>query len=148
MNGNICILKYINNISNPGSDSMHICNRNVYYEWVSMLHWTLWLIKINTFNLRTPMCKVACNKFPFIRTVTLLNTRRNEWREDFCSFREGFYWGGSWKKANIFVLVILNLLSRIVSEERLKNHQYSLVWEVYFGDEIQDVKPPVWLDQI
>ena len=33
------------------------------------------------------------------------------------------------------------LLDRIVSEDRLKHHQYSLVWEVYLGDELLDFKP-------
>ena len=40
------------------------------------------------------------------------------------------------------------LLSRIVFEDRLKHHQYSLAWEISLGDELQDVKPQVWLDQI
>ena len=37
----------------------------------------------------------------------------------------------------------IGLLSRIVSEDRLNLHQYSLVWEVSLGDELQDVKPQV-----
>ena len=35
------------------------------------------------------------------------------------------------------------LLSRIVSEDRLKHHQYSLMWEDSFEDELQEVKPQV-----
>ena len=35
------------------------------------------------------------------------------------------------------------LRSKIVSEDRLKLHQYSLVWEVSLGDELKDVKPQV-----
>ena len=38
-------------------------------------------IKINTFNLRTPICKVACSKFPCIRTVTsLILEEISKWR--------------------------------------------------------------------
>ena len=35
------------------------------------------------------------------------------------------------------------LISRIFSGDRLNLHQYSLVWEVSLGGEIQDVKPQV-----
>ena len=62
---------------------MHNRDSNVYSEWVRMCHWTVWLIKINTFNLGIPICKVARNTFPCIITVTFLNTRSNEWAEDF-----------------------------------------------------------------
>ena len=86
---------------------MHIYNSNVDYEWVRMLNCTVWLIKTNTFILRTPIFKVVCNKFPCIRTFTLLNTSSNEWLEAFFSFREVFDWYGGWKKANISILVIL-----------------------------------------
>ena len=129
---------------------MHRCNSYVDSEWVSMCHWNLWLIDINTFNLRTLIFTVTCKTFPSIRTFTFLNTSSNEWTEEFFSFRERFNWGGSWKKANIFVLVILKkgLVSKKFSEKRLNLHQYSLVWEVSLGDELQYVKPQVWLDQI
>ena len=87
---------------------MHVCNSNVYSELVTMCHQTLWCTRINTFNMRTLICKVARNKFPWIRTVNFLNTRSNEWMQDFCSFREGFYWDGSWEKANILIPIILS----------------------------------------
>ena len=99
--GKILIMECIACIQNTGSDSMYSRNINVYYEGFRMCHWTVGLIKINTFNMITPICTVACNKFPCIRTVTFLNTRRNEWTEDFCSFWGGFYWDGIWNKANI-----------------------------------------------
>ena len=38
MNGDICILEIITEIQNPGSESMHICDRNIDYEGVSMCH--------------------------------------------------------------------------------------------------------------
>ena len=63
------------------------------------------IYKIYTFNLRTPICKVSCNKFTWIRIVTFLNTSRNEQAEDFCSFMEGFDWYGSWKKADILLFL-------------------------------------------
>ena len=87
---------------------MHRCNSNVDSEWVRMCHWTVRLIRINNFNLRTPIFTVACNKFPYIITFTLLNTRSNEWTGYFCYFRDGFDWDGSLNKAKHFVLVILN----------------------------------------
>ena len=86
---------------------MHSRDRNVDPEWVIMYHWTVWLIKINTFNLGTPIWTVSRNKFLWIRTVTFLNTSRNDRTFDFCYFREGFYWDGIRKKSDIFVLVIL-----------------------------------------
>ena len=108
MNGKACIMEWITDIQNPGSDYMHICNINVDYEEVSMCHCNVGLIKINTLNLRTPICTVNCNTFPCIRTAAFLNTSSNEWTEELCPFREGFYWYGRQKKAGIFVLVILH----------------------------------------
>ena len=90
---------------------MYRCEINVESEWGSMCHWTVLFIKINTFNLRNPICTVACNKFISIRTVTFLNTISNEWTGEFCSFREGFDWDGSWKKANIPVFFILKKIT-------------------------------------
>ena len=87
---------------------MHRYNSNIDSEWVIMCHWIVWLIKINNFNMKNPICTVACNKFPCIITVTFLNTRSNYWTDDFCSFREGFYQDGSRNKANFLILVILN----------------------------------------
>ena len=69
------------------------CSAGLYY----------WKRK-NTLNLRTTIITVECNKFPCIRTVNLLNTRRNYWTEAFCSFKEVFDWYGSQKKSDIFVL--------------------------------------------
>ena len=59
MNGNIFILKCINDIQNPGSESMHIRNRNVDYEEVRICHWTIGLIKIDKLNLITPIFTVS-----------------------------------------------------------------------------------------
>ena len=58
--------------------------------------------------MRTQISTVACNEFPYIRTVALLNTRRNEWTKEFPPFRDGFDWDGIQEKADIFVLVILH----------------------------------------
>ena len=77
INGNIGILECITDIKNPGSDSMHSHNINFDSEGFRMCHRTLELIKINTFNLITPIFTVMCNKFPFIVTVAFFNTWRN-----------------------------------------------------------------------
>ena len=68
---------------------MHIHDSNVDSEWVSMYHWTVWLIIITIFNTRTPIYAVERNKFPCIITVTLLNKRCNERMKDF--FPSGRY---------------------------------------------------------
>ena len=62
---------------------MHSRNINVDSERVSMFLWTVGLIKIDTFNTRTPIYTVACNKFTCNRTVNFLNSRSYEWIEDF-----------------------------------------------------------------
>ena len=69
---------------------------------------------------------------------------------EFFSFSKGFYWNGSRNKDKFFILVTLKigLLSRILAEDLLNHHQCYLVWEVYFGDELQDVKLQVWIDQM
>ena len=128
---------------NPGSESMHSRNINADYEWVRMFHWTVLLIKINTFNLKAPICTVVGNKFMCIITVTFLNNSINEWMKDFCSFMEVFDWGRSQKKADICFYHIAQtmFLSGIVSEDLLNINQYSLVWEVPLGDTLQHVKP-------
>ena len=84
---------------------MHIRDSNVDSKWISMFDWTLLLIKIKTFNLRTPICTVAYRKCLCTRTVIFLNTIINEWTKYFCNFREGFYWGGIQSKEYISVLV-------------------------------------------
>ena len=109
---------------------MNSRNRNVDYEGVSMCHWNVGLIKVNTLNMITPIYTVECNKCTYIRTFNFFNTSSNEWTEDFCSFREVFNWDEIRKKADIFV------------------HQYSLGLEVYLGLILQILKPQVWLDQI
>ena len=78
MNGDIDILKYITDIQNIGSEPMHIRDRNVDSEGVSMCHWTVGLIKIKILNLRTPIYTVSYEKFTCIRTVTFLNNCINE----------------------------------------------------------------------
>ena len=78
INWNIFILKFITDIQNPGSESMHSCDRNVDYEGFSMCHWILGSIEINILNMITPFCTVECKNFPCIVTVTFLNTRSNE----------------------------------------------------------------------
>ena len=82
MNGVIFILKFITDFYNPIIAYMYSHDSNVDSELVSMWHCTTWLIKINNLNLRTPIFAVLCNKFTCIRTVTLLNTRRNYLLED------------------------------------------------------------------
>ena len=77
INGNIFILEHITVIQNIGSESMHSRDINIGSEGFIMCHWTVVLIKINTLNLITPIRKVACNKFPCIRTVAFLNTWSN-----------------------------------------------------------------------
>ena len=42
----------------------------------------------------------------------------------------------------------IRILSKIFSEDLLNFQQYYLAWEVYLGDELQDVKIQVWLDKI
>ena len=107
--------------------------------------------EIYTFNLSTPVCTVACNNFPYIRTVTFLNIRSNEWIEDFPPLQVGIWlvWGP--KEGLNFCschIAKIKLHSIIVSEYLLKLRQCYLVWEIYLGDKIQDVKLKVWLDQI
>ena len=135
INGNVCILKCITDIENTCSDSMHICDSNVDSEWVRMCHWNVGLIKINTFNMITPIFTVACNKFPCIRTVTFLNTRSNEWAEAFCFIREGFDWDRIRKNSDMFLevwhlyccIAQIKILSGIFSEDLLNFQQCSLV---------------------
>ena len=125
---------------------MHSQNMNIYYELVSTFHWNVVLIKNNNFSMRTTIFKVAQNKFICIRTVTLLN----DWMEEFCSFREEFYWYGIWKKADIFSCRIAQIKTpfRIVSEDLINLHQCYLVWEVSLGDKLQYVKLQVRLGKI
>ena len=59
IHGKCFILKFIAGIQNTGSDSMRSCYSNVDSEGVSMCHWTVLLIKINTLNMRTPNFTVA-----------------------------------------------------------------------------------------
>ena len=73
INVNIYILRFITDIQNYGSESMHICDRNVDYKGFSMCHWTVVLIKINTLNLRTPIFTVARKELTCIITVAPLN---------------------------------------------------------------------------
>ena len=150
MNGNICILKCVTDILNPGSESMNIRDNNVGSEWVSMCHWSVGLIKINIFNLKTPICTVAGNKFPYIRTVTLLNTRIHEWTKK-CFLQRGIWFEWDLKEGWHFCschISQIRLLSRILSKNLKNPHECYLVWEVSLGDKIQDVKLQVWLDQI
>ena len=79
INVHICILECIIDIQNPGSESIHIRDSNVYNEVFRMCHWTVVLIKINALNLRNPIFTVACNFCTCIKTVTFLNTWSNEW---------------------------------------------------------------------
>ena len=67
--GTFLILKYITDIQNPGSESMHICNSNVDSEGVRMCHWTVWLIKTNTLNLRTLIFTVTGKYISCVITV-------------------------------------------------------------------------------
>ena len=97
-------MDWINDIQNTGSESMHIRNSNVDSEGVSMCHWTLGLIKINTLNIMTPIFTVVCNKCTCIIKISFLNNCRNEWMEYLCSTREGFYWYESQNKSDIFFL--------------------------------------------
>ena len=129
---------------------MHIRDINVDSEWSIICHWTVGLIKINTFNIITPIWTVVCNNFTFIITVAFLNTCSNEWIEEFCKFREIFDWDGSQNKADICFLSYwkIKIISIIVSDNHLNLHQCYLVWEVYLVDLIQYVKPQVSLDQI
>ena len=57
-------MEYITDIQNHVSYYIHSRDINIYSEGVSMCHGIVELIKINTFNLRTPIFKVACNKYP------------------------------------------------------------------------------------
>ena len=129
---------------------MHSHNINVYYERVRLWHWTIGLIRINTFNLRAPIFTVAYNNFPCIITVTLLNTRRNEWAEDFCYFSEVFDWYGIQKKTNIF---ILNYCTNKASFHNWLWGTFKpslIIFGVggFFGRKLQYLKPQVCLDQI
>ena len=112
-------MEFITDTKSPGNKSMHSRDSNVDYEGFRMCHWTVIPIKINTLNLRNPICTVACKKFPCIRTVTLLNTWSNEWTEDLCSFREGFDWYGIQKKIYIFLF-----LSYFTNKASLQNFLY------------------------
>ena len=83
------IMKCIADIQNSGSESMHSRNSHVDYEGVSMCHWNIGLIIINTLKPITNICKVRWNKLPCIRTVTLFNNRSSEWMKYF--FPSGRY---------------------------------------------------------
>ena len=63
MNGYICILEIITDIKNPGSKSMHRCDRNVDSEVSRMCNGTVGIIKTNNLNIRTPICTVAETNF-------------------------------------------------------------------------------------
>ena len=126
---------------------MHRCNINVDYEWVIMCHWTVLLIKINTFNMITPIFTVACKKCPCIRTVTLLNTRSNEWMEDF--FPSGSDLIGIGDGRRLISLFFSYWTKRDPFQNFLCGPPKSS--PIFFGvggDGLQDVKPQVWLDQI
>ena len=74
-----------------------------------------------------------------------MNERRN-----FVPSGRDFIGMGSERRLTFFFLSYWTkgYFSRIVYEDRLKLHQYSLVWGFSLGDEIQDVKPQVLIDQI
>ena len=76
-----------------------------------MCYWTIRLIKVNVLNLRTPIFKVACRKFPCIRIAVLLNTWCNEWVGDLYSTRDIFDQYRSGKKVNIFLSYCKNKAS-------------------------------------
>ena len=58
MNGNIFILECITDNQNPGSESMHICDRTVDSEILIMLHGSVELIKINNLDMITTILTV------------------------------------------------------------------------------------------
>ena len=129
---------------------MHSHDRNVDSELVSMCHWTVGLIKINTLTMRTPICTVACNEFPCIITVAFLNNWINERAEDL--FPSGRYLIGMVAERRLVFLFLLYCRNKAslqnVSEYPLELHQCSFVLDVSPGDKNQDLKPQVWLDQI
>ena len=116
-----------------------------------MWHWNVAMIKTNTLNLRTPICKVTCNKFLSIIIVAFINTWSNEWTENllFIQVCILLVWepkeGWHFCSCNIEKI---KLLSRIFSEDPLNIHKCYLGWVVSMGDILQDVKSQVWLDQI
>ena len=116
INGNICILGCITDIQSPGSESMQSRDINSDYDRVRMYHWIVGLIKINTFNTKSPIFTVVCNKFPFTITLSLLNNWINNLAEDLCSVSEGFNWYGSWKKADIFGIGFFSVRLTSISE--------------------------------
>ena len=101
-------MECITGIQNLVSESIHSGDKKIDSELVRMCHCTVGLITINTLNMGTPVLTVACNKFPCIRTGAFPNTWSNELTEEIFSFRDGFYWYESRKKADIFALVILH----------------------------------------
>ena len=78
INGKIDFWESITDIQNHGNESIHSPNINVDSEGSIMCHRTVVMIKINTFNIITPICTLACNEFSFIITISFLNTRCNE----------------------------------------------------------------------
>ena len=59
---------------------MYIRYINVDYEWVSMRHFTVWLIKINTFNLETPFANwCATNLHASESSPSLIPVSMSEW---------------------------------------------------------------------
>ena len=115
-----------------------------------MLHWTVWLIKINNFNMRTPICTVACNKFPCIITFTFFNTSNNEWIEEFVlSGMDLIKIEAEIRLKFLFLLYCKNkAYFHNCLCESFKPSQILFSVEGYFGENLQDVKLQVWLDKI
>ena len=68
----------------------------------------------------------------------------SEHRTLFTSEKDFIEMGDERRLTFLFLLHLTKwILSIIFFENRLKLHQYSLVWEVSLGDELQDVKPQV-----
>ena len=99
---------------------MNIRDSNVDSEVVIICHCNIILININHLNLITPICTVEYNTFPFIRSVTFLNTCINELTGDLFYIREVFDWYGIRKKVDFYYychISQINILSRFVSDD-------------------------------
>ena len=107
MNCNICVMESIADIQYHCIDSMYIIYSNGDKKVIRMCYLTIQFIKDDVLNMKTTICTVSRNKFPFIIIVILLNTWLNEIKENLFSIREIFYWYGIRKNVTSFVHVIL-----------------------------------------
>ena len=130
---------------------MHSFNSSVDSELFRMWHWTVVLIEINAFNLRTPICAVTCKKIHASeQSPSLILGAMSELR-NFFTLGKGLIEVGAERRQTFMFFSYLTIRSSL----------HNCLWgplkpsPIFFGvgggyleHELQDVKLQVWLDQI